>query len=389
MSNIVILGSGIYGVTAALELHQRGHTVTLLDPGPLPHTLATSTDISKAIRMDYGSDDFYMALMEVALERWHGWNYHFGETLYHEDGMLFLAGNPMAPGGFEYESFTRLQQHAHPVERLTPDILSSRFPALAVHRYLDGYFNPHAGWADSSRVVIRLLEEAQTRGVHLRAGQTFARLLTTSSRVTGIETTTGDRFPADYVIAATGAWTPTLFPHLADLMWAVGQPVFHFQVPDPARFCPPNFAVWGADIANTGWYGFPAQTDGTLKIANHGPGRRLHPNAPREVTPEDEAKFRTFLATTFPEIVDAPILRTRLCLYCDTWDGNFYIDHDPAYEGLIICAGGSGHGFKFAPLLGEITADVLEHKPNPWAHKFAWRSRTTLTTEDARFTGEK
>lgn len=389
MSSIVILGSGIYGVTAALELRQRGHAVTILDPGPLPHPLATSTDISKAIRMDYGADEFYMTLMETALERWRAWNVQFGETLYHEVGMLFLAGRPMAPGGFEYESYRLLQQRGHPVERLTPDTLPSRFPALAGDRYPDGYFNPRAGWADSSRVVIRLLEAAQTRGVHLRAGQTFARLLTSASRVTGVETTTGECFPADYVIAAAGAWTPTLFPHLADLMWAVGQPVFHFQVPDPARFRPPNLSVWGADIANTGWYGFPAQPDGTLKIANHGPGCRIHPDAPREVAPEDEAKFRAFLVESFPEIAHAPVLRTRLCLYCDTWDGNFYIAHDPTYEGLIICSGGSGHGFKFAPVLGEMTADVLEEKPNPWVHRFSWRSRATRTTEDARFSDGK
>ncbi|NUM47158.1 MAG: FAD-dependent oxidoreductase [Anaerolineales bacterium] len=387
-SKIVILGAGIYGVTAALSLRQRGHAVTLLDPGPLPHPLATSTDLSKAIRMDYGTDEFYMALMELALERWQAWNLHFDETLYHEDGMLFLAGTSMAPGGFEYESYTRLQKRGHPVERLTSDRVRAQFPALAAHRYPDGYLNPRAGWAESSRVVIRLLEEAQRLGVELRAGKTFARLLDSGSRLVGVETTDGVRYPADYVIVAAGAWTPTLFPHLSAWMWAVGQPVFHFQVPDPARFRPPNFCVWGADIANTGWYGFPALPDGTLKIANHGPGRRLHPEEPRTVALDEEEKFRAFLATTFPEIAHAPVLRTRLCLYCDTWDGNFYIDHDPTHEGLIICSGGSGHGFKFAPILGEITADVLERKPNPWAHKFAWRSRAALATEDARFTGE-
>lgn len=389
MSSIVILGSGIYGVTAALELRQRGHSVTLLDPGPLPHPLATSTDISKAIRMDYGADEFYMALMEVALERWRAWNVQFGETLYHEDGMLFLSGQPMAPGGFEYESYTLLQKRGHPVERLNPERLVSRFPALAADRFPDGYFNPRAGWADSSRGVVRLLEMAQSLGVQLREGKTFSHLLHSGSHVSGVATTDGERFPAEYVIAAAGAWTPTLFPHLAEWMWAVGQPVFHFQVPDPARFRPPNFAVWGADIANTGWYGFPAKADGTLKMANHGPGRRVHPDEPREVTPDDEAKFRAFLAQTFPEIVDAPVLRTRLCLYCDSWDGNFYIAHDPTHEGLLICSGGSGHGFKFAPVLGEITADVLEGNPNPWAHKFAWRTRGHLTTEDARFSGGK
>ncbi len=389
LSKIVILGAGIYGVTAALALRQRGHAVTLLDPGPLPHPLATSTDISKAIRMDYGADEFYMTLMETALTRWRTWNVQLGETLYHEDGMVFFAGKPMAPGGFEHDSYTLLQQRGHPAEHLTSAELRTRFPALAGEHYPEGYLNPRAGWAESSRVVLRLLEEAQRLGVELRAGKTFARLLDSGSRVSGIETTDGERYPADYVIVAAGAWTPTLFPHLSELMWAVGQPVFHFQVPDSARFSPPNFCVWGADIANTGWYGFPALPDGTLKIANHGPGRRLHPDEPREVAPDDEEKFRTFLAGTFPEVASAPVLRTRLCLYCDTWDGNFYIDHDPAHEGLIICSGGSGHGFKFAPILGEITADVLERKPNPWAHKFAWRPRGLLTTEEARFTENK
>ena len=385
MSSILIIGSGIYGVTAALELRQRGHTVTLLDPGPLPHPDATSTDISKAIRMDYGADEFYMALMEIALERWRAWNIHFGETLYHEDGMLFLSHGPMSPGGFEYDSYTLLQKRGHPAERMNPGRLRTRFPALAGDHYPDGYLNPRAGWANSSRVVTRLLDEAQKIGVQLCEGKTFARLVDSGSRVSGIETTDGERFSASYVIIAAGAWTPALLPHLSELMWAVGQPVFHFQVADPTRFRPPNFSVWAADIANTGWYGFPAQPDGTLKVANHGPGRRIHPDEPRQVAPDDEEKFRAFLATTFPEVAHAPLLRTRLCLYCDTWDGNFYIDHDPDREGLLVCSGGSGHGFKFAPILGEITADVLERVPSPWAHKFAWRPRAHLTAEDARF----
>src|SRR5436190_2146905 len=73
-STVVIAGSGIYGLTAALELRQRGHAVLLLDPGPLPHPLAASTDISKVIRMEYGADEDYMAAMEVALDRWRAWN---------------------------------------------------------------------------------------------------------------------------------------------------------------------------------------------------------------------------------------------------------------------------------------------------------------------------
>jgi glycine/D-amino acid oxidase-like deaminating enzyme len=103
------------------------------------------------------------------------------------------------------------------------------------------------------------------------------------------------------------------------------------------------------------------------------------------VTAEHEAAFRTFLRASLPGLADAPIVGRRLCLYCDTWDGNFWIDHDPEREGLVVAAGGSGHMFKFAPRLGPIVADVLERKPNRYAHRFAWREGGEEATEAARF----
>jgi glycine/D-amino acid oxidase-like deaminating enzyme len=167
-------------------------------------------------------------------------------------------------------------------------------------------------------------------------------------------------------------------------MWATGQPVLHFRPPHPAEYQPPRFVPWAADITRTGWYGFPAQADGTLKVANHGPGRRIHPDEPRTLAPGDEAQCREFFRDTFPGLADAPLIGSRLCLYCDTWDGNLWIDHDPQRPGLVVAAGDSGHGFKFAPVLGRLIADVLERKPNPYAARFAWRPRGELTTEDAR-----
>jgi len=168
-------------------------------------------------------------------------------------------------------------------------------------------------------------------------------------------------------------------------MWATAQPVLHFRPADPALFQPPRFVVWSADIANTGWYGFPALADGTWKIANHGPGRRVNPDEPRTIAPGDEAKFRAFLRETFPAMADAPLIGSRLCLYCDSWDGDFYLDHVPDRPGLLVAAGDSGHGFKFAPVLGRIAADVLERKPNRYASRFAWRPRGRLKTEEARY----
>src|SRR5262249_40931462 len=107
---VAIVGAGIFGVTAALELRRRGRAVSLLDPGPVPHPNAASTDISKVVRLDYGADEFYMALMEHARGGWRAWNAAWGEDLFHEDGFVIMTRGPMLPGGFEHDSFALLQR---------------------------------------------------------------------------------------------------------------------------------------------------------------------------------------------------------------------------------------------------------------------------------------
>jgi glycine/D-amino acid oxidase-like deaminating enzyme len=323
--------------------------------------------------------------MEVAFEGWDAWNRRWEEPLYHQDGFLIMTRREMQPGSFEYDSFAMLQKRDHSVERLNSATLKARHPAWAAEQYPDGYFNPRAGWVASGKVVARLLQEAQAVGVQLREGLTMTHLLEEGSRVAGIVTTDNMAHRADFVLVAAGVWTPTLLPWLGKVMWATGQPVLHFRPHHPAEYQPPRFLPWAADVATTGWYGFPAQADGTLKVANHGPGWRIHPDAPRVVPPETEARFRAFFHDTFPDLAEAPLIGSRLCLYCDTWDGNFWIDHDPERPGLIVAAGDSGHGFKFAPVLGDLIADVLERRANPYAARFAWRYRGELTTEEARY----
>ncbi len=383
--SIVVVGAGIFGTTAALELVKRHHAVTLLDPGPVPHVLAASTDISKVLRMDYGADDFYMELMEQAFEIWDQWNHAWGSPLFHQTGMLFLSANSLADGGFEADSLRLLQQRGHPAEQLSIDQINQRFPSWRTDSYAEAYLNPRAGWAESGEVVARLLAEAKRLGVVVRGSASMERLMERGSRVAGVITTDGREFAADTVVVAAGCWTPSLLPHLGEVMWAVGQPVYHFQVEDLAAFQPPNFLTWSADIANTGWYGFPALADGTIKVANHGPGKQQPAEAPRQVDPESERHFREFFREALPALAEAPAVFNRLCMYCDTWDGDFWIDHDPEREGLVVATGGSGHGFKFAPMLGPIIADVVERNPNRFARRFAWRTRGELKKEDARY----
>ncbi len=376
-------------MTGALELRRRGWKVRLVDPGPIPHPQASSTDISKVIRVDYGADDFYIGLMDRAIDLWKSWNAKWKEELYHGSGFLVMTRGEMAPGGFEYESFAHIGKRGHALERMDSAKLRKRFPAWAAENYTEGYFNPRAGWAESGKVVARLAEEARINGVEVREGKMFRRLLEKESRVIGIETTDGEQFISDCVLVAGGAWIPAILPHLSHLMRTIGQFVVHIRVSDPSLYQPPNFSCWAADITKTGWYGFPALDDGTLKIGNHGPGVPMQPDDPVQVPEEHIAHCREFLSETFPALADAPVIATKLCRYCDSWDGDFYIDRDPDRPGLLVAAGGSGHGFKFAPVLGKIIADAVEGKPNADGERFKWRKPGRSHSEPARFLEKK
>ncbi len=388
MSRIIVVGAGINGVTAAIELKKRGHDVVLVDPGPLPHPLAASTDISKAVRAAYGPDDEYTELAERSIKIWREWNQEFGTQLYHEVGVMFVRQRELKPGDFEYESFKTLEHRGHKVERINSARSWKRFPAWNPELYLDGVLELEAGYAESGRVVATLIRRAKSLGIELLEGARFFKLDEGNNRVRGIVLDTGKRIASDLVVMTVGAWTPYLLPFTKEFFGASGQPVFHLQPRQPELFAPECFPVFGADITTTGYYGFPINRDGVMKIANHGPGREMSPeSSKRAVTSEDEKNLREFLSSTFPALADAPIVYSRVCMYCDTHDGHFWIAPDPERQGLVIAAGDCGHGFKFAPMLGEIIADAVEGKPNPILQKFRWRPdvRAGSGTDVARF----
>jgi glycine/D-amino acid oxidase-like deaminating enzyme len=391
MSRVIVVGAGINGVTAAIELKKRGHNVILVDPGPLPHPLAASTDISKAVRAAYAADEDYTELAERSIKLWRKWNEEFGIELYHEVGVMFVRQREMKPGDFEYESFKLLQRRGHKVERMNSAQLWRRFPAWNPELFRDGLLEVEAGYAESGRAVATLIQRAESIGVELRSSSRFAHLDEHDHRVEGIVLHNGERIAGDRVVMAVGAWTPYLLPFTKKFFRASGQPVFHLKPPRPDLFTSERFPVFGADITATGYYGFPLNRDGVVKIANHGPGREMSPESPqRAVTSGEEENLRQFLSWAFPELADAPIVYTRLCMYCETHDGNFWIAPDPGREGLVIAAGDSGHGFKFAPMLGKIIADAVEEKPNPILEKFRWRPEVPVgaSTDVARFRGE-
>jgi len=326
MSKVIIVGAGINGVTAAIELRRRGHDVVLVDSGPLPHPLAASTDISKAVRAAYGADEEYTELAERSIKVWRKWNREFGTQLYHEVGVMFVRQRELKPGDFEHESFKTLQRRGHKIERINSARSWKRFPAWNPELYRDGVLELEAGYAESGRVVATLIRRAKSLGVQLYEGK-FAALDESSQRMKGIllehqplhrvipskakrsrgipkrnlthrgpstepvlskaEGLGMTRLAADVIVMAVGAWTHYLLPFTKEFFRASGQPVFHLQPRQPELFAPECFPVFGADITTTGYYGFPINRDGVMKIANHGPGREMSPESPKRVRRTD------------------------------------------------------------------------------------------------------
>ena len=210
MSKVIVVGAGINGVTAAIELKKRGHEVVLVDPGPLPHPLAASTDISKAVRAAYGADEDYTALAERSIKLWRQWNEEFGTKLYHEVGVMFVRRAKMEPGDFEYESLKLLEKRGLKVARMDTPELWRRFPAWNPGLYQDGVLEIEAGYAESGRAVAMLIERAKSAGVELRERVMFSQLDERGNRVSGIVLDDGQRIAARF--RRHGGWRVDAVP---------------------------------------------------------------------------------------------------------------------------------------------------------------------------------
>jgi len=389
--DFLIVGGGIFGITAAIELIKRKYTVGLINPGKIPHPEAASTDISKIVRMEYGSDKLYFKMAETCIGRWHEWNDVLGEKLYHEVGFLMLCKETLNSGNQSYEqaSYHNLLEAGYSPETLNSDDLKDRFPGINPTSYQEAVYNPRAGYVESARVIEKLTVYAQSLGVIIHQGQTAEQVMVVNGRVEGLKTKEGEQYACGHLIVAAGANTPGLLPELQAYIEPTGHPVFWVKPQDPSLFSHPRLTVFTADISNSGWYGFPfADRHGVIKLGKHTNGLRItSPHTVTDITDVEIADLRTFLQESFPALADAALVYTRRCLYTDTLDGHFWIDNHPEIEGLTVSTGGSGHGMKMGPLVGEIAADAAEGITNQYAERFKWRHLTkeTIQAEEARF----
>lgn len=389
--DFLIIGGGIFGLSAAIELRERQYKVGLLNPDTIPHHLAASTDISKIVRMEYGSDQQYFDMADLAIKEWKKWNDRLGQELYHEVGLLMLmqADIVSASQTFEWHNQKGLQQRGYQPQLLDAQAMQDRYPVLNTKQFPWGLFNPHAGFVEAAAVICAWADYAKKIGVQLYEQQNVKYLDIAESKLQSVQTQSGDVFAAEQVIVCAGAYTPYLVPELQSQMKATGHPVFHFLPRQKALFEAEKLPVFTADISNTGWYGFPVHPkEGVVKMARHTNGLLLHPTQDdRRVNDQEVKDFRDFLSTAFPKAKADPIVFTRRCLYTDTLDGHFWIDQHPEIKGLSVASGGSGHGMKMGPILGPLIADMAEGKDHPWLERFRWRdlSYDTLQKEEARF----
>ena len=355
---VLVIGRGVFGLSAALSLRRSGHHVVVVGTRD---SQAASEDISRIIRNDYAGDSFHTTWADEAIEGWHRWNAESGMPLFSQVGLANLTFEPMDPTSFAGASHRSLP-HAR---RLDPVAISDLLGFLTPGRFRDGYLNDAAGWANASealRHMERLCEIADVGIVPERVAQIGDGWVGLAD---------DGLLRADGVVVAAGAWTPTLLPESAELLVPAGQPVLYLRPADPAPFS--DVPVWALDLARSGFYGFPASKEGIVKVGHHGPGitRRLGATSvPESVI----GRLREFFRESVPALARARIERSRLCFYCDAPEGRFIIDAVPGRKRVFVAAGGSGHGFKFAPVLGELIAAVVNDEDHPRRLHTAWRA---------------
>ncbi|KAJ3308448.1 hypothetical protein HDV04_001229 [Boothiomyces sp. JEL0838] len=389
-TKIHIVGGGAFGLSTALSLSKRGFAnITVYDRESIPAEDASSTDISKAVRMEYGDDIIYQQMAVASIKQWKLWNSHAKEigfpVLYHETG-VFMVSEKGQPGSYETvskESILKAGYSAYVEDN--KDISPDRFPGLKSMREKmpKGHYNRLGGW----------------QRVNIVTGKkgTLKKLRKTDGQYSGIEMEDGT-YHEGFVILCLGAWSESIIPEMKGLVQAIGQPVLHFKLtPELENLYLKNFCVWTADLAKTGFYGFPSN-DGRLKIANHGAGYTFHQNGlstPKTVKthPKDGHKVPLeaiestikFTKEYLPEVSNCDVCFTRMCWYTDSFDGDFIVGRIPGQKGVMVATGGSGHAFKFLPVLGDIVADAMQGVESPKTAKFKWRYPTDkVLTEAAR-----
>src|SRR2546423_1495274 len=350
--DVVVVGAGVFGAWTAWHLVRRGQRVLLVDAYGPANARASSAGESRIIRMGYGADELYTRWSQRSLKQWKEFFAATGQTLFHETGVLWLGGRDDLRVRQTAETLTRC---GVPFEQIERRELEQRYPQIGLDEITSGLLEPQSGVLMARRCVSAVVDDAVRRGAEYRVAQIAAPSGKGEQRF--VLTKGGERLEANHFVFACGAWLGKVFSEiLGERIFPSRQEVFFFGVPaGDARFAPPALPTWlfQEDLV----YGMPDLETRGLKIAVDRHGERVDPDTQSRIVSERAAEeARRYVTRRFPALRDAPIVETRVCQYENTWNGDFLIDKHPEMENVWFVGGGSGHGFKHGPALGEYVA---------------------------------
>ena len=357
---LVVVGAGTMGAWTALHARRAGMATTLIDAFGAGHSRATSGDETRIIRASHGDDRLYSAWSRTAREAWIAFGEQVGESIFVPAGALWFAHHE---DGFEAASATLLAELAIPVERLRPAEVAERWPQIATADLAFATFEPEAGLLLARRGVAAVARRFTEEGGRFELG--WARPGRSEGRRL-LEVTTGDGPPitADQFVFAAGPWLPRLFPDVLGHVIRVTKQdvVFVGPAAGDGRYGADRLPCW-VDY-DAAFYGVPAVDGRGMKLAPDRYGPVFDPShGERIVDPESVRLARRYLARRFPDLAEAPVVETRVCQYETTPDTHFVIDRHPDFDNCWLVGGGSGHGFKHGPVIGDLVARRVRGEP--------------------------
>jgi sarcosine oxidase len=362
--HIAVIGAGAFGGWIALYLLRGGAQVTLLDAWGPGNSRASSGGETRIIRGAYGPDQPYSKLAARSLQLWKQHEARWQRAFFFPIGVLWMVEGD---GAFERASLPFLKDAGIPFEQLEVNELRRRWPQISFENVEWGIYEPQSGYllarASTQAVVDRFVSEggeyrqAAVTARDLESGSLKALTLPNGSTSNG-STSNGSTIAADRYVFACGPWLGKLFPAtIGPHFTSTRQEVFFFGTPsDDPRYDESHIPVW-ADHGEHFIYGIPGNQARGFKVADDTRGAEFDPTSDeRLVSEEGLAAARRYLAYRFPGMKGAPLLETRVCQYENTTDHNFIVDRHPHNANVWIVGGGSGHGFKHGPAIGEMVA---------------------------------
>jgi sarcosine oxidase len=359
--DVAVIGAGVFGAWSAHQLQKSGAKVVLLDQYGPGNSRSSSGGESRIIRMGYGADEIYTRFAMRSLPMW---KEIFAEAdrphLFHKTGVLWIA-----PEKYQYalDSLSTLHANGVGCEQLTVRDLRRRYPQISFEDNAWGIFEPHSGVLMARRAVATVVDQAVATGVEYRSFSTVRP--SAKGNVKKLETIaspTGEKISAEKFVFACGSWLPKLFPDvMAQRMFVTRQEILFFGAPPGDRlFSQPAMPTWL--YLQDEFYGMPDIECRGFKVANDRHGAAADPDKQSRVaSPEAVEAAKEFVARRFPALAGAPVLETRVCQYENTSNGDFLLDRHPQMENVWLVGGGSGHGFKHGPAVGEYVAARVRH----------------------------